>query len=1472
VKRTVASVVTLMMVVCVSLWAFAGEPAVKAPTSSPGMMDLLTGPATENFGWTFDNGREFAGATGKLSVDAAAKHNGKDSLRLDGDFTKGGNYVQAAGAMPDKDIREMSFWLRAPGSDVVTIRIVEAAGQCHQINLKIQQTDDWQQVVFPLTRFFAKRGTPEALPIVAKYEYWGGVNDGKWHGPGKLLVVVIGPIGDKKVRSIWLNDVKAVEAPPAPVAAPVWDVKTLVKLDEVEDGKTEWTFDNGQEFPGAKGSLTVVKEGPQEGQSCLKLAGDFTGGGAYVQTIRDLKAVEMKDLAAIKLKVKSQTTKKISIRLLDSTGQCHQRGGVEIEADGKWHDLAIKPAEVAGGEHWAGANDGKWHGPAALVAIIIGNAADAPSKQPVVYLADIQAEALQAAVVQAASFKCDFEADEQLPAGWTSQGKAAIDKQNAFKGKRSLLLDQPAEDAEKPCSVTTASFAIAPGLWEIALACRSDLKSPDNSFSGVVSLECLDASGKMVDRIVLADLFGQKNWQPISKRVEPAAGVTAGRFQVRINKASGRFWIDELSAARVSAAPKKDTRVNRILFASEQMGNLLFPEDKRTVKVTVVATKALDEKQKELSWVVRDYWGAELGAVAKVALDAPKRDGKNYLYETTLDLAALPLTTGRYYELHAEIAREGDEPFRNYTSLAILPKAVTKQYKPEEIPFTSRNWDGRIPEFFYLADRLGIRISNLWSGWDATPPYTPRAPTIEVCEKLGMGVISGSPTAAIENHAAGWEKYDEKALRQGVRTWIEKYGKVRPLLFSLGNEPPVIVDRLAANIAGYKAVYEEIKKIDPSIIVIATSVGPVEEFFKAGFHKYCDAVDFHGYSDWQEIPASFQAYEKLFAKYGDRKPIWSTEIGLNSQGLPRQAVARTLVKKLTSFFACGGANVSWFDLGYPDGDAKIADDSSSAHNVFDCRYSRYCPKLDALAYYNMTNGICAKKFVAQKLYTPDAYAFLFRDRDNHCLQVLWKEKGRLDATVPLPGVAKVTAIDIDGRRSELDAGGKGLSLTIGEDPVLLLYDSADAALAEGLGQPAAWVAGLPEGVVKGGSATLTVALHGLAPEDVDLAGPALWTIKRGEAPKDAAADAQAVFIVGVPETSNAREGDLAVRLKGGAGELRARVPVSGRVGMRLLPVPAFGDKPAGVRLAIRNYAGEKQDVTWRLALTGEMPIAAGQFALPTTTAAYFAEASEGTATLDPKGITEIVVPLAGIDPQTVYMVKASVSDASGRTVAGQRPMAGFVAVPRSKSPIKPDGSMAEADWKRATVLNINEARQYFSFDAAKVKWKGPQDLSGTVQFLWDDKYLYVGVKMVDDVFANNKTDGDLWAGDGLQFMVDPARDTTEKPGKYDLGAAITKKGPQAWCFLSADPRGPAGEAKEIVVSGKRANAERGDMTYVVAIPWSRVAPFQPAVGANLGMCVTINEDDGPGRAAFMTWFGDVQSKRVDTVGDLILGE
>ena len=1071
--------------------------------------------------------------------------------------------------------------------------------------------------------------------------------------------------------------------------------------------------------------------------------------------------------------------------------------------------------------------------------------------------------------------KFDFEATAKLPEGWSSQGNVTMDTKVAFMGKSSLLLQRAEADVEKPCSVTSAPMAVTPGNWRIALAVRSELKSPDSSFNGVISLEYLNREGKVLDSLKLVDIYGVKNWQAFNKRVEVPVEATAIRLHAQLNKASGQFWIDEISASFLGASVKKNRLIDRIVFATAQSGNLLFPEDVRTVKVSVMALQPLGDNQRELSYVVRDYWGAECSISGKVALGAARQEGKKLVYEATLDLSAVALEMGRYYELYAAVPQEGELPFSNYTTLAILPMPVTKNYKPEEIPFTSRNWEGNIADFFFLADRIGVRISNVWSGWSATPPYAPKPGRVDLCEKLGMGMIAGSPTGAIERHAGDWQKYDEKALREGVRNWIATYGKTRPLMFSLGNEPPVIVDRLPANVAGYKAVYEEIKKVDPNITVIASSVVPAEEFFKAGFQNYCDVVDFHAYEDWKGIRETFVTYDKLFAKYGGKKPIWSTEIGLNSQGLARQTVAATLIKKITSFFASGGASVSWFDLGYPDPDVKLAEDSTTAHNVFDCRYARYCPKLDAIAYYNMINGICVKKAVGEKVYGEDTYAFLFRDRDNHCLQVIWKEKGRQDVLLPLPGVGKVTAIDIDGRRSELDAGGAGLTLTINEDPMLLLYDSADAPLAQKLGDPAAKLLTQPEGVIKGGSTYLDVILAtGLTNQNIELVGPMFWSTDMAKTKRSDGA-AAVTFSIKAPENTSAREGNVVVRLKDGKGayngELRTRVPVTGRVAAKLMPEPMVGGKPAGVRLQLQNFSTEKQEVTWMLLLSSEMKMNKGIFDFPVASSAYFADAAEGTATIAGKGTAEVVVPLAGIDPLNVYRVKAIVTDSTGRALETERFMAGFVQVPHVRSGIKLDGTMADADWQRAPAVHYGEQRQYFPY-GKEIKWKGASDLSGTMQFLWDEKYLYVGVKVTDDVFANNKVDGSLWAGDGLQFLVDPARDKAFKPGKYDMAVALTKKGPQAWCYLSADSGAPSGEIKDMIIAIKRLHADRGDMNYVLAIPWSRVAPFKPAVGANLGLGMVINEDDGAGRTAFMGWFADVQSKQVDTVGDLILGE
>ncbi len=162
------------------------------------------------------------------------------------------------------------------------------------------------------------------------------------------------------------------------------------------------------------------------------------------------------------------------------------------------------------------------------------------------------------------------------------------------------------------------------------------------------------------------------------------------------------------------------------------------------------------------------------------------------------------------------------------------------------------------------------------------------------------------------------------------------------------------------------------------------------------------------------------------------------------------------------------------------------------------------------------------------------------------------------------------------------------------------------------------------------------------------------------------------------------------------------------------------------------------------------------------------------------------MPLSNFDPLKIYRVRANLTDATGRTLSNERYLAGAVLVPKAKTTPKLDGVLDEAAWQNAPVQNLNSADQFYAVGNDAAPWKGVKDLSSKLQFLWDEKYLYVGATVTDDKMGNLQEDSMIWAQDGLQFLIDPSRESAEKPGKYDYGVAVGKKGPQAWRFLSAD--------------------------------------------------------------------------------------
>ena len=150
----------------------------------------------------------------------------------------------------------------------------------------------------------------------------------------------------------------------------VWGEDPRTKLD-VFTGHT-WSFSPGSEFPGAQGSFTVTEV---EGKKAGMLSFDFSKGGQYVSATAELKIPAGPE--ELRFRVKSRDWQRIMIRLIDSTGQCHQYE-VPYADEGDWQLLRINLLSQAG-LSFGGANDKKIHYPITRLALAVTHSGPSPS-------------------------------------------------------------------------------------------------------------------------------------------------------------------------------------------------------------------------------------------------------------------------------------------------------------------------------------------------------------------------------------------------------------------------------------------------------------------------------------------------------------------------------------------------------------------------------------------------------------------------------------------------------------------------------------------------------------------------------------------------------------------------------------------------------------------------------------------------------------------------------------------------------------------------------------------------------------------------------------------------------------------------------------------------------------------------------------------------------------------------------------
>jgi hypothetical protein len=166
-----------------------------------------------------------------------------------------------------------------------------------------------------------------------------------------------------------------------------------------------------------------------------------------------------------------------------------------------------------------------------------------------------------------------------------------------------------------------------------------------------------------------------------------------------------------------------------------------------------------------------------------------------------------------------------------------------------------------------------------------------------------------------------------------------------------------------------------------------------------------------------------------------------------------------------------------------------------------------------------------------------------------------------------------------------------------------------------------------------------------------------------------------------------------------------------------------------------------------------------------------------------------------------------------------------------------DGSWSE--WKDYTTLYPAASVVY-----GRGNWTGSSDLEASYGAAWDYDYLYIGVKVFDDVYAQGATGQELFKGDSIEILLDTNLSgdfyvQSLSTDDYQLGISAGDDGnsPEAYLWY---PSSKAGSRTSSVAVGY--TTEEGLYRIEARIPWS-VFNVTPYSGMHLGIAVSVSDND-----------------------------
>jgi hypothetical protein len=182
------------------------------------------------------------------------------------------------------------------------------------------------------------------------------------------------------------------------------------------------------------------------------------------------------------------------------------------------------------------------------------------------------------------------------------------------------------------------------------------------------------------------------------------------------------------------------------------------------------------------------------------------------------------------------------------------------------------------------------------------------------------------------------------------------------------------------------------------------------------------------------------------------------------------------------------------------------------------------------------------------------------------------------------------------------------------------------------------------------------------------------------------------------------------------------------------------------------------------------------------------------------------------------------------------------------------------DWAKRCPIPLIGTNQLRAVDP-NYQWT-PANLNGVAHLAWDKENLYIAVEALDDVHAEAGDGETVIEGDSLILALDPSnRDPDAARGAVAYYVSSAKPGIGSGVHTLFRPaayaggRPPGHLARDSSIYDLAVHPGDGACTYELRIPWAELPGVTPEFGAKLGLALQLNDNDGPGLAAQVTWGG-----------------